>query len=354
MSRFARQDGQNPREVAAEWLDKREGAGLSPDEQSRLDQWLTASPRHAQAYAEMERLYGLTDEHAADPGILRLRQEALRARPGGRRPVWGGAMAAALVGLIALGGTGVLSLSQAPAARPGPLARFAEVLGATADPASAVHRTGVGERLTLTLPDGSVATLNTDTVLKIAYHDGERGVRLVRGQALFEVAHNKRVPFRVYAGDRRITAVGTVFDVRLDGRRVKVALVEGAVKVAAIQSKAAPGRPVEQVQMTAGEVLDSPGPDAPMRVAAADTEKSISWRSGVVEFSGEPLARAVAEMNRYTTRPIEIADPAAGSYRVSGVFRTGEPEMFARMMTQVFPLDAQQAADGSITLRKRG
>ena len=121
-----------------------------------------------------------------------------------------------------------------------------------------------------------------------------------------------------------------------------------------MQPKAAPGKPLEQVQMTAGEVLDAPGPNAPMRVAAADTEKSISWRSGVVEFSGEPLARAVAEMNRYTTRPIEIADPAAGSYHVSGVFRTGEPEMFARMMTQVFPLDAQQAPDGSIVLKRRG
>jgi transmembrane sensor len=354
MSRSARQDGQSPREVAAAWLDRREGAGLSPEEQGRHDQWLAASPRHARAYAEMEHLYGLTDEHAADPAILRLRQEALRARSSGRRPVWGAAMAAALVGLIGLGGTGLVSLSQAPAARPGPVARLAEVLSATADPNSAVHRTGVGERLTLTLPDGSVATLNTDTVLKVVYRDGERGVRLVRGQALFEVAHNKRVPFRVYAGDRRITAVGTIFDVRLEGRRVKVALVEGAVKVAAVQSAATPDKPVEQVQMTAGEVLDAPGPDQPMRVAAADTEKTISWRSGVVEFSGEPLAQAVAEMNRYTTRPIEIADPAAAAYRVSGVFRTGEPEMFARMMTQVFPLDAQQAPDGSIMLKRRG
>lgn len=353
MSPFSRQDRQRPREAAAEWLERREQGELAPEEQARLDQWLAAALENAAAFGEMELLHALTDEHAAEPGILALRREALRARRAGGRPGWGAAAAAMAIAVVGLSGAGIASLNGTPAVEPGPIARIAEVLSARADPKSGVHRTGVGERLTLTLPDGSVATLNTDTILKVAYRDGERGVRLLRGQALFEVAHNKRVPFRVYAADRAITAVGTVFDVRLDGQHVKVALVEGVVKVAAIKPKAVSGRPVEQVQMTAGEVLDAPTADAPMRVASADTEKSISWRSGVVEFSGESLADAVAEMNRYTTRPIEIADPAAAAFRVSGVFRTGEPEMFARMMTQVFPLEVQGTPDGPITLKRR-
>jgi transmembrane sensor len=345
---------QNPRDVAADWLERQEKGALTSEDQARLDQWLGADVAHQDAYAEMERLYALTDEHAADAKIMRLRQAALAARPASRQPIWRAAMAAGFVAVIGLGGAGVASLSGTPSVAPGPIARLAEALSATADPKSAVHRTGVGERLTLTLPDGSVATLNTDSILKVAYSGGERGVRLVRGQALFEVAKNRRVPFRVYAGDRRITAVGTVFDVRLDGQRVKVALVEGVVQVAAVKAAPTPGKPVQQVQMTAGEVLDAPAPDAPMRVAAADTERTISWRSGVVEFSGEPLANAVAEMNRYTTRHIEISDPAAKSFRVSGVFRTGEPEMFARMMTQVFPLDLDTAPEGPLMLKKRG
>jgi len=354
MSPFSRPNPQSPREAAADWLDRRERGALSAEEQTRLDQWLAAAAENAAAYAEMEHLYALTDEHAADPVILRLRQSALRARPIGARPVWGAAAAAMLVAVIGVSGAGIAALNRTPSLAPNPVTRIAEALSARANPNSAVHRTGVGERLTLTLPDGSVATLNTDTILKVAYVDGERGVRLLRGQALFEVAKNRRVPFRVYAGGRQITAVGTVFDVRLDGEHVKVSLVEGVVKVAAVKAKASPGKPLEQVQMTAGEVLDAPAADAPMRVASADTEKAISWRSGVVEFSGEPLAQAVAEINRYTTQPIEIDDPDAANFRVSGVFRTGEPQMFARMMTQVFPLEVQQAPDGAIALRKRG
>jgi transmembrane sensor len=131
-----------------------------------------------------------------------------------------------------------------------------------------------------------------------------------------------------------------------------VALVEGVVKVAAAKAHADPGKPTPQVEMTAGEVLEA-APAAPMRVATADTARSISWRSGVVEFAGEPLGQAVAEMNRYTTRPIEIADATTASFRVSGVFRTGDPDQFARMMTQVFPLEAQGAPGGPIILTRK-
>ena len=355
MSPFTRRpDPDSPREIAADWLERQEQGPLPPEDQERLDRWLAEDADNAAAYAAMAHLHALTDDHAADAMIMRLRREALAARPAHQQPVWRAAAAAAVVAVIGLGGAGVATLSGTPSATPTPFTRLAETLGATADPNAAVHRTGVGERLTLTLPDGSVATLNTDSILKVAYHKGERGVRLVRGQALFEVAKNKRVPFRVYAGDRAITAVGTVFDVRLDGQHVKVALVEGVVRVASAKPPASPEKPVEQVQMTAGEVLDAPAPNAPMRVATADTERSISWRSGVVEFSGQSLGDAAAEMNRYTTRHIEIADPSIAALHVSGVFRTGEPETFAKMMTQVFPLDVQETPDGPITLKRKG
>ncbi|HEX6859638.1 MAG TPA: FecR domain-containing protein [Caulobacteraceae bacterium] len=339
-----------PRETAAEWLERQEAGALTPDEQARLDAWL-AEDGAAEAYAAMARVHALTDAHAAAPPIMALRQAALTARRADRRPIWGVAAAATIA--VAVIGSGLAGLTGMPSATPSPITRAMEALSASANPKSAVHRTRVGERLTFTLPDGSVATLNTDSILKVDYHQGERAVRLVRGQALFEVAKNKAVPFRVYAADRAITAVGTVFDVRLDGASVKVALVEGVVRVApAKAAPSAPGKPVQQVQMSAGEVLEAP-PAQPMRVASADVQRAVSWRSGLVEFSGETLGAAVAEMNRYTTRPIEIADPAAGAYRVSGVFRTGEPELFARMMTEVFPLEADTASGQSIVLKRK-
>lgn len=347
----ARPDHRSHRDIAADWLERQEDGGWSAEDQARLDEWLAADAAHAAAYAEMQRVYTLADEHAADPPIMSLRQAALTAPRVDRRPLWRVAAAASVAVVVGLTWSGVASLHSLPSPTPSPIARLAEALSASADPGSAVHRTRVGERLTFALPDGSVATLNTDSIVKVDYSGAERGVRLVRGQALFEVAKNKQVPFRVYAGDRQITALGTLFDVRIDGHKVKVALVEGVVRVAPV--RAAPRRPVEQIEMTAGEVLEASAAQ-PMRVATADIERTISWRSGVVEFAGDSLGSAVAEMNRYTDRPIEIADPEVAGYRVSGVFRTGEAETFAKMMTQVFPVEAEQKPGQPIVLRKRG
>ncbi|HEX5776942.1 MAG TPA: FecR domain-containing protein, partial [Caulobacteraceae bacterium] len=304
---------------------------------------------HRTAYEEVAYVYALSDEHAAATSIMSLRRAAL-ASEARRAPAWSVA-AAGLAAAVALGWVGLAGVSNAPTASPSVVTRMAEALGARADPGSAVYRTRVGERLTFNLPDGSVATLNTNSVLKVAYEDGERGVRLLRGQALFEVAKNRQAPFRVYAGDRQITAVGTVFDVRLDGGKVKVALVEGAVRVAPVKPAASPG-PLQQVELTAGEVMEAEKA-APMLVATADVERAVTWKSGIVEFAGEPLAEAVAEMNRYTDRPIRIADPSIAGLRVSGVFRTGEPELFVRMVSEVVPVTAERGPNGSTVLRGR-
>ena len=340
----------SPRQVAADWLHREENGPLAAEERERLDAWLDAHPSHREAYEEVAYIYALSDEHAAAPNIMSLRGAALAAQTRGP-PAWSLA-AAGLVAAVALGWAGLSSVSNAPTAAPSLVTRLAETLGASANPDSAVYRTRVGQRLTFNLPDGSIATLNTNSILKVAYEDGERGVRLLQGQALFEVAKNKAAPFRVYAGDRQITAVGTVFDVRLDGAKVKVALVEGAVRVAPVKPVASAGAPAQQVELTAGEVLEADRA-APMLVAAADVHRAVTWKSGIVEFAGEPLSEAVAEMNRYTENPIRIADPAIANLRVSGVFRTGEPELFAHMVSEVVPVTAERGPNGTTVLRGR-
>ena len=177
-------------------------------------------------------------------------------------------------------------------------------------------------------------------------------MRLVRGQALFQVAHNKRTPFQVYAGDRRITAVGTTFDVRLDEEKVKVTLVEGVVRVARVTRVPGPAPPAQQVTMSAGELLEA-GPTAAMSVRPADVGAQTSWQSGLLVFKSVTLAEAVAEVNRYTDRPMAIADPSIAGYRVTGVFRTADPGRFAAAVTEVLPVEIQSERDGSLTLREK-
>jgi transmembrane sensor len=173
-------------------------------------------------------------------------------------------------------------------------------------------------------------------------------VRLFHGQALFEVAKHKPLPFRVHAGSRVITATGTRFDVRLFGApdtpTVRVALLEGTVNVTNADRAS-----LETASMVAGEVLQAP-PSAPMQVQPDDAKTLASWESGVLVFNDRPLSEAVEEMNRYTTNPIVLVDKSSRDLRVSGVFNTRDPENFAKTIAETFALTLYRDQNGAVRL----
>lgn len=337
-------------EVAASFILKDETGKLSLEDQEALSLWLEDSPSHRQAYEDAYRACAIVTNNAADPEMMALRGAALSLR--GERTTslkWYAAAGALLVVsvLIAIG------VPQGPQIPSKPVNAIIPAQTSAPDPNSATYTTAIGERLTIALPDGSAATLDTNSAIRIAYTGQERGVQLLKGQALFEVAKHKPIPFQVYAGNRRITAVGTKFDVRLDRGKVRVALLEGVVKVT---TEAPPGASADAASQTitlaAGEVAEAAAA-APIRVATADTDKIASWRSGVLEFSDVSLDQAVAEMNRYTPRAIVIADASLSKYRVSGVFKTGDPEHFADTMAEVFPLKVTRNSEGAPVLDRQ-
>ena len=330
-------------ETAADWLMREEDGQLGPDGLAERDAWLAEHPDHVAAYDAARRAMRRVDDVGADPGILALRAAALSTKARPRLRPW--QMAAAVAGVTVLAG----AMAFVTTDRSGSMAVAA--VEQLSHPGAAVYRTAVGERSTVTLPDGSVATLNTDTVVRVSYTKAARGVRLVRGQALFEVAHGKPRPFEVYAGDRVITALGTVFDVRLQGDRVKVALVEGRVRV---KTRAEPSAaaPAPQVFMAPGELLEA-RPTEPMRVHNVDVAQATSWRSGVLVFDETPLADAVAELNRYSNERLVIEDPELAAYHVSGVFKTGDINRFGRTVQEILPVALEVKPGGTTVLTRR-
>ncbi len=323
------------REEAVRWALLGEEASMPPELRLAFRAWLDGDPLRPAAYARAAAALDLVEAHAAEPEILALRQRALSARRDPSRAALlrpAAAFAALLAVTAAVGGYGAYL-----AGRPSRAVSAAEDGATSASVEHQLYRTAVGERATVSLPDGSVATLDTDSALQVDYTPAERGVRLLKGQALFEVAKHRPTPFQAYAGDRRITAVGTLFDVRLDRRRIKVALIEGRIRVAQLDPAA--GRPAAGAAMLLGpgEVLET-GPGAPMRVRRGDVGRVDSWKDGVLVFDDARLADAVNELNRYTVRPIVIRDAALRSLRVTGVFKTGQPERFAQTMAEIFPL----------------
>lgn len=326
-------------EVAAAWVLEEE-TGLSFSRNALLEAWVGEAEAHAAAYERARFAHDAVGRHGAAAEMMALREAALRARPD-RFHLHPRLIAASAALLMAFAASGwwvadrLASLGTAPT-----MVETARV---------GRYATAVGERSTVTLPDGSSMVLNTATVAEVSYRGDERGIVLRTGQALFTVAHDRRAPFRVYAGDRVITATGTAFEVYLEAGAVRVSLLEGGVTVSP-RTAAGQVPALAPDTLTAGEVLIA-APGEPTRVRSADVERLSSWRAGLVSFDDALLSEAVKEINRYTARPIILADAAAGRNRVSGTFRVGEPERFARTVSEVFPLRMESSADGRTVLR---
>lgn len=299
----------DPSRTAATWFARQRAAALDAGERQAFDAWLAEDVEHRIAYAEAERAWEVARAAFADPGLS-------GARPA-RRGV-GMALAAGLA-LSLLGGGGLLAVQQLLG--PKPLATQA-------------FQTEVGQRSTVTLPDGSVVTLNTDTVVRTRADGERRLVYLERGQAYFKVAKDRRHPFVVTAAGRTVTALGTAFDVRVDGSGLKVVLVEGKVRVEgppAAKSAASAPREVQATEMLAGSQLVAPD-NSDWRLTSADTARETSWLSGQLIFDDEPLGKVVAELNRYSDQKMVIEDEALAARPISGAFKPGDVRGFARSL----------------------
>ncbi len=219
-----------------------------------------------------------------------------------RRAVVGGAIAASAAGVLA--GAGVF----------GPVARL-----------YSDYATGVGERRRVALPDGSVAWLNTDSALSVAYTDTARQLALHAGEAMFEVARDSARPFTVAAAGGATCAVGTIFAVRRGADDTDVTVTEGIVEVS--YGVAAPVRVMAGQRLAYGR--GGLGPPE-----AADTESATAWQRGKLIFNRQPLGVVVAELQRYQTASIVITDARLSTLQVTGVFDLDDPDLLLRTVAR--------------------
>jgi transmembrane sensor len=195
----------------------------------------------------------------------------------------------------------------------------------------------IGEVRRISLEDGSTVLLNTASEVMVAFSKRQRNVRLIHGEALFEVAHDKTRPFVVAADDTTIRAVGTAFAVRLDSAQVDVTVTEGVVEVANSVVKPTTGaagspasaRNPNRVSANERVVIASARSPQISAIAPAEADRHLAWREGLVSFDGESLRAAVAEINRHNRRQIVIDDSALAEKPIVGVFRTTDLDGFS-------------------------
>ncbi len=316
-----------PAEAAAYWVSRRRLGLMTARDETAFDAWMVDED-NARAFEQTNGAIERTSAIAAMAEVRAMREAALAMRPQRTGPPWARIAAAAAIAVVLAGGALAAWAPQPAAPVVSDVKRYA---------------TKVGERLEVRLDDGSLMALNTASVVEVAYSPGRRDVRLLQGQALFNVAKNRDRPFVVTAADRQVTAVGTAFDVRLGRERVEVVLVEGRVVVEPLRREGlerlvpALGRQT----LDAGEALAATAGE-PAKVAAADVERRTSWREGQVIFRDDTVADAVAEMNRYAERQLVIEDPRIASLRISGVFATEREENFVAALRNFYPIETQE------------
>ena len=350
---------------AAAWLIKHD-RGLTPAEQDEFLQWLAAAPthgawfaRHRGTWADFNLLAHWRPEHGATPNPDLLAPKGRRRR---NLAFWSSALAtAAAVALTAM---------LWPRANRG---WSAEIV------ASAYEQR--------VLEDGTIVDLNRGAQLQWRFTPEERWVRLLRGEAQFNVAKNPARPFVVRAGGVDVRAVGTAFNVRFENNAVEVLVTEGRVKLdRASESRtpqgvgldAPPNEPTGTLaatpahggegSATAGDdglpeliagqrAVVSLAADAPApRVVAASTEdmsRLLAWQPQLLDFDSTPLGDVVVEFNRRNRKQLLIADEELRGIPIVASFRSDNLDGFVRLLEVTAEIRPERRGTDEIVLRKR-
>ncbi|WEK48358.1 MAG: FecR domain-containing protein [Candidatus Andeanibacterium colombiense] len=177
--------------------------------------------------------------------------------------------------------------------------------------------TGSGEIAAMALPDGSRALLDSESALAVEYRGGERRVRILRGEAWFDVKHDPAHPFTVEANGATARALGTAYGVeRGEDGGVSLAVTRGLVGFTASE-----GGTMLRVPAGATARIDT-GTFEP-RLRTAKPGDALAWRSGRIVIENRSLGEVAAELSRYRRGTIVVLG-AAASRRVSGVLKVDE------------------------------
>ncbi len=237
-----------------------------------------------------------------------------------------------------------------------------------------LYLTGIGKLNHTLLADGTVMHMNTDSQVEVAFNDNYRNIRIIRGEAHFEVAKNNDYPLRVYAGDGRIEAVGTAFSVYLADEDVDVLVTEGRVAVAALSKQEATVATANDANSTEIDSYSGSSPsvlgtlDAGQQVSLAisdgslqqlrnitqitedEMKRRLSWQKGLLTFNGESLEQVVAEVSRFTTVDIEIIDEKLKQLTIGGRFKVGDIEDFFLVLQTNFAIRVERLSYNKVRL----
>lgn len=315
MERVTDADAERASNEATEWLILLQEEPDDAELRGRFEAWLKASPENESAWASTRTFSDVAALLPAARAAARAapvpagRRAVSVERPRPRRSV-GRRWAMPVLALAA-----------------------AACLAVWAGPAMFIHlyadqATGIAELRQLDLPDGSRVTLAPASAIAVIDDARGRHVRLLSGEAFFQVRPDPARPFRVTARDVEATVLGTSFDVRIGSDDVAVSVEEGIVAVGAA------GDPVEAgAKLVAGQFVRVSS--AGMIRGSEPPELVAAWRHGQLYAQETRLGDAIDQLRRSFAGTIVLTDGDLAERRVTGAYNLADPEDALRGMTRV-------------------
>jgi transmembrane sensor len=307
---------------AIEWVERADREDWNAESQDALDKWLALSVAHTIAFLRARDGWRRADRLAALRGTFETTRPSTNTnRWTSRVRTSAGALAIASIAALSFVWLGQSQRSE-------------------------VYSTNVGGHRSLTLADGSQVELNTDTLIRTRLDAHRRTVWVDRGEVYFQIAHNAAKPFVVLASGHRITDLGTKFVVRQGAGEVQVTLIEGRAAFDTLD------RPESRAILTPGEVaIATNSAMSVLKRSQQAVDNDLSWRRGILVFDRTPLSDAAAELNRYNTQKVIVADADAAQERIEGTFPANNVELFGRVAKSVLGLQVRKQGNDIVISR---
>lgn len=277
---------------AADWVFRNREPAQSADDKALFRKWLEQNPENQNAYEMAEKLLGEAQiAIKADPALRKHKVKPSNLA----KPVTGTILS------IALAGSLFVLLD-------GPLYLEADIMS------------GTREMPNMTLEDGSLIQLNASSAVAFNYNDKQRTIRLLKGQAFFQVAKDSSRPFVVEVGNARVTALGTAFDIRLGADNTDLTVTESTVLLETVD------KTKQATRVTQGQqaVLNRNSGKADIR--DVDGLIALAWRRGQLAVDNAPLSLVIEEMNRHFSGRIMLVGKDVSNRRVSGTIAVADTD----------------------------
>ncbi|PHS28451.1 MAG: hypothetical protein COA84_01305 [Robiginitomaculum sp.] len=332
-------------EKALHWHVRLHGGDATEADWLDFTSWLEAKPAHNDAYDVVALAWDDADdlpsalhietsnENVQQGNVVAFPMDRLRkavaAKPWAFGGGFGAAIAATLMLLVA-----PVYMAQNDAMDP------------------TIYATAVGEQRIITLADGSTVTLNTDTSISVIMDKTSRRIDLQKGEAYFDVSHEKARSFTVAANSLRITDIGTRFDVRLNAESTLVSVTDGIVEVEPMaQANGGAKNKKPAVRLIEGQQAIHFSNSAEITVQPFDSTQVTTWKQGYLVFKNNDLGHVVSELNRYFSTPLSLAQTDMASLHFSGILQITDQDRALRDLTALLSLTVAKT-DTGITLHQ--